>query len=445
MASLRSYIRPVRTAFQAVWKRLRQRYLTRIASWFLLILVTLAIFAHAICNDRPYYAKYNGEAHFPIFHELKVDSIFDPVKDRISHFNYSTVDWRSLQLESVVWAPIPYSANRLDPFNRKPVSPTGVQVYEDYSGVERPLPKRLRHWLGTYTNGQDVLAGLIHGARVSLLVGVVGVGIAFLIGILLGALAGYFGDTRLKASRIRYLITGISLFLGYFYAFYVRSYTLTLAREEDQIVGAFLLSLAILLAIILVGQWIGKKASKVPGWWGQETTIPVDGWISRVIEVMRSVPMILVLISFSVVFGGSVTYVILIIGLMGWPGPARYIRAEFLRIVNLEYMEAARALGFKESRMILRHALPNALAPILVMISFGIAGAIMTESTLSFLNLGVGPDTVTWGSMLRRARQAYDNWWLTIFPGLFIFLTVLSFNLLGEHFRDIFDPRERGL
>lgn len=404
----------------------------------------IAIFADTIANDRPYYAKYGGESHFPILTPLRIDSVWNYTQGKYQLFAYNTVDWRSLPLESVVWAPIPYSPNRLDPHNRKPLPPGSEQYYETFWGEKKILPVRLKHWMGTYTNGQDVLAGLLHGARVSLMVGIFSMILATLIGVLLGALSGYYGDQRLKASRARYILAFVSIFFAWFYGFYVRRFSIVAAGEEGgwTLFGAFSLSLLIAVAIIWAGQLVGKWLSTVPGYFSKKIAIPVDWWISRTIEVLRSVPVILILISFSVVFGGSTTFVILIIGLSSWPGFARLVRAEFLRIINLDYMEAARSLGFSERRLMLRHALPNGITPVLVSLSFGIAGAIMVESTLSFLNIGVGPDTVSWGTLLRKGRSNFDIWWLTIFPGFFIFLTVLSFNLLGERLRDILDPRE---
>ena len=189
-----AHIHKLTAGVREVWKQLRRRYLTRMAAWFLVILVLIAIFSDILANDKPYYARYNGEGHFPIFTPLKVDSVWDYQKGKFQLFAYNTVDWRSLPLEQVVWAPIPYSPERLDPHNRKPVPPMADQYYETYWGERKLLPTRLRHWMGTYTNGQDVLAGLLHGARISLMVGVMSMLIATLIGLLLGSLAGYFGD-----------------------------------------------------------------------------------------------------------------------------------------------------------------------------------------------------------------------------------------------------------
>jgi peptide/nickel transport system permease protein len=137
----------------------------------------------------------------------------------------------------------------------------------------------------------------------------------------------------------------------------------------------------------------------------------------------------------------SIINIMVIIGLTGWTPIARLTRAEFLRVSNLEYIQAAKSMGFKEFRIIFKHALPNAIAPALVAIAFGVASAILIESSLSFLGVGVPPDTVTWGSLLNSGREQYNAWWLVLFPGLAIFLTVTVYNLLGEGLRDALDPR----
>jgi len=133
-----------------------------------------------------------------------------------------------------------------------------------------------------------------------------------------------------------------------------------------------------------------------------------------------------------------------VIGITNWPTVARLTRGEFLKAKSLEYVVAARAMGATDGRTIFRHVLPNALAPVFVAATFGVASAILIESTLSFLGFGVPPSTASWGSILSNARQLLPSaWWLTAFPGLAIFLTVTSYNLVGEGLRDATDPRLR--
>jgi peptide/nickel transport system permease protein len=155
----------------------------------------------------------------------------------------------------------------------------------------------------------------------------------------------------------------------------------------------------------------------------------------RSVEVLTSIPGLLLLLSLvAIIQDKSIFYVMLIIGFLSWTGIARFTRAEMLRIRNLEYMEAGRALGYGNLRLMLRHALPNAVTPILITVAFGIAGAILLEASLSFLGLGAASDEITWGSMLTDARSqdSIKAWWLAVFPGFMIFLTVTVFNLIGE-------------
>lgn len=412
---------------------------------FLSVLGLTTLLADIIANDRPLYCEYEGKSHFPVFTPTKVDSIYDELKNKYIHFSYNRIDWRSLHLEAVVWPLIPYGPKTMDSHNKGFKSPGSAQVFMNAFGEEKPLTGRFRHLLGTTKNGQDVLASIIHGARISLLVGVVSMGIATLIGLFLGAIAGFFGDTRFKRSRGMSYMLIFGLFLCYFYGYYVRKYTIEAAGEES--FGAMLGQIGITLLISMGILWAcnrlaAKVLNRVP-FFAKKGTIPVDSLVSRTIEILRSVPVILIVISFSVIFKGSIWFVMLVIGLTSWTGVARLVRAELLRIVNLDYIEAARALGFPEWRMILRHAIPNGMAPVLISISFGIAGAIISESSLSFLNIGVAADTITWGKLLRMGSSNFEAWWLTVFPGFAIFLTVMSFNIIGERLRDVLDPRSK--
>ncbi len=134
----------------------------------------------------------------------------------------------------------------------------------------------------------------------------------------------------------------------------------------------------------------------------------------------------------------------LVLGLTGWIPVTRYLRAEFLKLRGSDLLAAARATGAGHLRIVLRHLLPSALAPVLVTAAFAVAGAIVLEAALSFLGLGVAEPTATWGRLLREARDHVDRaWWLALFPGIALFLTVLTCNLIGEGVRDLLDPRSR--
>ena len=160
----------------------------------------------------------------------------------------------------------------------------------------------------------------------------------------------------------------------------------------------------------------------------------------RLVEVFSAIPVIFLLIMIVAFYGRSLYLMMVILGLTGWVGYAIYIRAEFLKLRGMDYVQAARALGLPLRSILFRHMLPNGITPVLVLASFGIASMILTESTLSFLGLGLVEEP-SWGQMLNQARSAGNQWGLVVFPGAAIFLTVFAYNLVGEALRDALDPR----
>jgi len=227
------------------------------------------------------------------------------------------------------------------------------------------------HWMGTDALGRDIAARVIHGARVSLGVGLLAALFALLVGLPLGAVAGYWG-----------------------------------------------------------------------GW--------TDAAVSRAIETLLCFPTLL--LALAILTGAppglaglsDVPRIAIVLGLTGWIPVARYLRGEFLRLNGSEMVLAARALGSGNLRVIVRHILPAALAPVLVTAAFAVAGAIAVEASLSFLGLGVRPPVATWGGLLADAREQVDRaWWLALFPGAALFLALLGCNLIGEGLRDLLDPRSR--
>jgi peptide/nickel transport system permease protein len=226
-------------------------------------------------------------------------------------------------------------------------------------------PPSKQHWLGTDQIGRDVLSRMLYGSRVSLAVGFVSVGIAAVIGILLGAAAGYHG-----------------------------------------------------------------------GW--------VDGSVMRLVDLMLVFPRFFLLLAVLAFLKPSIWTIMAVIGLTGWMGVARLVRAEFLALKEREFVLWSQSIGASAFRIIWRHILPNAMAPVLVAMTLGIPAAILTESGLSFLGLGVQPPHATWGNILNEGKDAIElAWWLSVYPGLAILVTVLSYNLLGEGIRDALDPRLR--
>jgi peptide/nickel transport system permease protein len=424
------------------WTQFKKNKIALVSLYLLFALIFIALFAPYIANDRPLYAKYEGNALYPAFaSETRTDSIYNAKGDFVQVLQYDITDWRQLNLTSVVWAPIPYSPGSMDRYNRDYAAPSGKQRFKNAAGEIIDIPSKFRHKLGTDGIGRDLASGLIHGTRISLMVGLVSMGIAAFIGIILGALAGFFGDNKLKIPRIKYHFTLFGVFMGLFYGFGQRKYVLSQAFSDGIAEGmiAMLISIGVVIGFTILFRILSKTITY--GWLNQEVSVPMDTFVSRGIELLNSIPRILLIITITAVVERSIWIVMIIIGVTGWTGIARFTRAEFLRIRSLEFVQAAESLGFSSIRTIFKHALPNALAPVFVSIAFGIASAILIESSLSFLGIGVPTDIVTWGSLLNLGRQNLEAWWLIIYPGIAIFLTITIYNMIAEASRDALDPR----
>lgn len=227
----------------------------------------------------------------------------------------------------------------------------------------RLKPPSAQHWLGTDEFGRDIFARLIHGARVSLKVGLIAVGIAIVVGGFLGAIAGYYGDK-------------------------------------------------------------------------------LDNVIMRVMDIFLAVPSILLAIAIVSALGPNLLNLMIAVSISSIPRYARIVRASVLSIRDQEFVEAVRAIGAGDARIIFRHIIPNSLAPVIVQGTLGVANAILSTAGLSFIGLGIQPPAPEWGSMLSGGRQYLRYaWWVTTFPGVAIMITILSLNLLGDGLRDALDPR----
>lgn len=343
--------------WKETWRRFVRRREAVLALGLVAFLGIVALFSPAIAGTKPIVCKYKGQLYFPAMSYLN-ESWENPIfqKDRFRKrypLNLPKKDPQS-------WAVWPLSFN--DPYRRvedgewpnRPGNPRG-----DQSGPTWQNP------FGTDETGVDVFAKMVHGTRIALLVGFVSMGIATAIGLLIGAIGGYFG-----------------------------------------------------------------------GW--------IDTLLSRFTEVVMCVPtLVLILALYSLIQKPTIWHTMAIIGATGWTSIARLMRAEFLKIKQADYVAAARVSGISPIKIILRYILPNALAPVLVPVTFGIASAILLENSLSFLGFGAPPPNPSWGSVLSSAHGNYKLWWLTVYPGLAVFLTVLAYNVIGEALQEATDPRLR--
>jgi peptide/nickel transport system permease protein len=187
---------------------------------------------------------------------------------------------------------------------------------------------------------------------------------------------------------------------------------------------------------VTIGTLLGAIAGYIGGF--------VDGLIMRFVDMVISFPQLVLLITIIALFEPSIFLIVAVLGLTLWPSTARIVRGEVLSLREREFVQAARALGYSRRRIVLKHLIPNALAPVIVAATLGIGNTIVLEAGLSFLGLGVQPPTPSWGTMVADGRNVLLNaWWLSTFPGLAIVFTVLSFNLVGDGLRDALDPRLR--
>ncbi len=212
--------------------------------------------------------------------------------------------------------------------------------------------------------------------------------------------------------------------------------------------GAFV-SLSVGFVAVGIAVAVGIIFGGIAGYYGRVRILrlmSVDTLITGLIDVALSFPAFFLILTVVAILRPSIWNIMVVIGLTSWEGPARFVRAEILTLREQDFVQAARALGVSGPRLILRHLLPNAVAPVLVSATLGIAGAILTESALSFLGFGVPPPEATWGNVLSDGKNyLFDAWWLTIIPGTAILVVVLAFNLFGEGLREAFNPRLRQL
>jgi peptide/nickel transport system permease protein len=316
---------------------------------------------------------------------------------------------------------------RLEEKLRPPLSNPRSEIL----GSDR-IPRLGVYLFGTDELGRDVFSRMMQGAWVSLTVGFVAVGIAVFIGIFLGGISGYYGQNPVRADQ---MLSVIALLLGV---------GLIVAGEKAA-------GVAVLVAggttLIFSRRW-KKKEGKRGAWeWTRVLwagTISVDTLIMRFVDIMLCFPSFFLILTVVALLPASIYNIMIVIGLTSWMGTTRFVRAEFLSLRDQDFVTAARALGVGNWRIIFRHMIPNAIAPVLVSATIGIATAILTEAGLSFLGLGVPPPHATWGNILSDGKNfIFDAPWLTFIPGVAILIVVLSFNLFGEGLRDILNPRLR--
>jgi len=330
-----------------VWTRFRAKRSGFISLLLFAALVLASLGAELLCNDRPYVVHYQGQNYWPLWHDYP-ETVFGG--DFATPTDYLDPFIREQLGKSgnwVVFAPNRYGAKTLNYFAKAP----------------SPAPPSRDNWLGTDDRGRDVLAQLVYGFRVSVLFALALTLVGVVLGLLAGAVQGYFA-------------------------------------------GA------------------------------------LDLILQRAIEVWSSMPELYLLIIFSAVFAPSVGLLLGLLSLFGWMGLADYVRAEFLRNRQMDYVRAARALGASHAAIIWRHVLPNSLTPVITFLPFRMSGAILALTSLDFLGLGVPPGTPSLGELLAQGKNNIDAWWISLFTFVLLAGTLLLLTLMGDALRDALDPRK---
>lgn len=329
------------------WQRFKRNKLGYWSLVLFCVLVVASLFAEVLSNDRPLVVRYEGKTYFPIvqdYPETVFGGDFETPTDYLDPFIREQVtkgdNW-------AIYAPNPYGSQTINYFAELP-NPSG--------------PSRA-NWLGTDDRGRDLLAQLIYGFRVSVLFALALTAIGVVLGIVTGAIQGFFG---------------------------------------------------------------GKT----------------DLAFQRFIEIWGSMPELYLLIIFSAVFAPSVGLLLILLSLFGWMGLSDYVRAEFLRNRQLDYVRAARAMGLSNAQIIWRHILPNSLTPVVTFLPFRMSAAILALTSLDFLGLGVPPGTPSLGELLSQGKNSIDAWWISLSTFGVLVLTLLLLTFMGDALRDALDPRK---
>ena len=335
------------TPGQRAWRRFKTDRRGWWSLWIFTALVVLSLFAEVLSNDRPIVAHFEGKTVFPLFQNVPETALGG---DFATETDYLDPFIRSQLAKPGNWAIYPPNPYRFDTINYFSPSPN-------------PAPPSRVNFMGTDDRGRDVLARLIYGFRVSVLFGLALTAIGVVIGVITGAVQGFFGGR-------------------------------------------------------------------------------IDLFFQRFIEIWGSMPELYLLLIFASLFEPGVLILLVILSLFGWMGLSDYVRAEFLRNRNLEYVTAARALGLSDSQIIRRHVLPNSLTPVIAFLPFRMSGAILALTSLDFLGLGVPPSTPSLGELLAQGKANLDAWWITLSTFAVLVGTLMLLIFIGEALRSALDTRK---
>lgn len=373
-------------------------WIEKICFSFFIFIFFIGFFAPVISNSKPIYLKLNGKSEFPVFSDNNLVPTPNDYKS-----------WNSLNPELILFPPVPYT-------------------YFEFNIPESKLkPLSHNHLLGTNLMGRDIFSGIIYGARNSILIGIVSAFISLIIGVTLGYYSGYMGNSELKMPWIEIIIL---ILLSPFVLFYSITICFKLSIFEHWFISILMFIALSFLIFFLLHKFFFIMFKNY-----QSITIPVDDILSRMMEIFIGIPKIIIIITMSVVFEKSFWNLVFIIGLSSWVTLARLIRVEVMKFKQMDFILNAKSLGFSNIRVFFKHILPNILPIILVTFIFNISNAILIESSLTFLNLGLPSDEISWGVLIQDGRDHLKEWWIITFPLITIILTLFSLNVIGESFK----------
>jgi peptide/nickel transport system permease protein len=413
---------------------------SQLAIFCLVLIILTGLLSNVIATSKPLYIKYKGKSYFPAFTNKKMTTGDKWVQDP------NNIDWYNLYGYKI-FAPVPYDAGKSDRANanyQPPFSKSKCQDNDFFVAKYKDCKFPFRHWLGTNLKGEDLLSGLIHGTSVSLKIGFFSILLALIIGTIFGLIAGFFQNDSWKVPLLSLIFMVLSIipsfYLADLFTFFGGEYLKW--KDTGLLIGSFFMYVFTVSIGCILSYWTGKLIHFIFKW-KKKVYVPLDTIVSRIVEVFAAIPKLMLVVALAAILDRSITNVILVIGISSWAGIARLVRGEVLKIRNQDFITSAKALGLTNRQIIFKHILPNISGPILVTFVFGLSAAILIESGLSFLNMGVPENIITWGQLLADGKQNFNAWWLIAFPGFAIFITVLCLNVLGEKFRSLLDPTNR--
>ncbi len=364
--------------------------------FYIAFIIFIGIFSFLIANNKPIICKYNDKIIFPIFRH---------------HRDLSTISpWKKRQFDWAIWPIIRYLPEDIDLHSmHAPPFP----LAKDSSGAP--------HYLGTDELGRDVAAGIIHGTFISLFIGIGAMLISLIIGLTFGLTSGYWGNHQLYINRFAFVLylLGIPYLIFWF----------TSSRWIDEGAAYWRNIGMISLIVVAVGfgmKWLTKNYDK-------RIRFPIERYVMDFIQLFSSIPgSFILLVLLSGFLPPSLWSVVAIIGGLGWTRIANLARAETLRVRRSNYVNNAKLMGLSDTNILLNYILPAVWPTVLIHSIFMISSAIRLESTISFLGLGLNGTFVTWGSLLASARNNINAWWLMLFPGLILFLTIYCLHLVAQ-------------